>query len=128
MGSRELFVERNTSLRRFGRTAERWPSWRRMPSGPSSATLANSDAKALTRYLGALGLEVGPDRLNDLLVLLAVIMVEVGGGLSLAIGMALSGPPGSATAAPAPIPSVVSVRAEQRHQARGTRRSFAPTN
>jgi hypothetical protein len=92
------------------------------------ARVANSDAKALTRYLGALGLEVGPDRLNDLLVLLAVIMVEVGGGLSLAIGMALSGPPGSATAAPAPIPSVVSVRAEQRHQARGTRRSFAPTN
>jgi hypothetical protein len=54
------------------------------------ARVANSDAKALTRYLGALGLEIGPDRLNDLLVLLAVIMVEVGGGLSLAVGMALS--------------------------------------
>jgi hypothetical protein len=56
------------------------------------ARMANSDAKALTRYLGALGLEVGPDRLSDLLVLLAVIMVEVGGGLSLAVGMALSVP------------------------------------
>jgi len=55
--------------------------------------VANSDAKALTRYLGALGLEVGPDRLNDLLVLLAVIMIEAGGGLSLAIGMALGAPP-----------------------------------
>jgi hypothetical protein len=54
------------------------------------ARVANSDAKALTRYLGALGLEVGPDRLNDLLVLLAVIMVEIGGGLSLAVGMVLS--------------------------------------
>jgi hypothetical protein len=53
------------------------------------ARVANSDAKALTRYLGALGLEISPDRLNDLLVLLAVILVEVGGGLSLAVGMAL---------------------------------------
>jgi len=63
-------------------------------TGP--AKVANSDAKALARYLGALGLEVGPDRLNDLLVLLAVLMIEAGGGLSLAVGMALStgcGPP-----------------------------------
>ena len=57
------------------------------------ARVANSDAKALARYLGALGLEVGTGRLNDLLVLLAVVMIEGGGGLSLAIGMALSGPP-----------------------------------
>jgi hypothetical protein len=56
------------------------------------ARIANSDAKALARYLGALGLEIGPDQLNDLLVLLAVVMIEAGGGLSLAIGMALSGP------------------------------------
>jgi len=47
------------------------------PARIQPARVANSDAKALTRYLGALGLEVGPDRLNDLLVLLAVIMVEV---------------------------------------------------
>jgi hypothetical protein len=58
------------------------------------ARIANSDAKALTRYLGALGLEVGPDRLNDLLILLAVVMIEAGGGLALALGMALSGPSG----------------------------------
>jgi hypothetical protein len=32
---------------------------------------------------------IGPDRLNDLLVLLAVFMIEAGGGLSLAVGMAL---------------------------------------
>jgi hypothetical protein len=54
--------------------------------------VANSDAKALTRYLGALGLEVGPDRLNDLPVLLAVLMIESGGGLSLALGLTLSEP------------------------------------
>ena len=45
------------------------------------------------RYLTAVGLHVTPNRLNDLLALLAVIMVEAGGGLSLAIGMALSGGP-----------------------------------
>jgi len=84
------------------------------------ARIANSDAKALTRYLGALGLEIGPDRLNDLLVLLAVIMVEVGGGLSLAVGMALSWAPGSATAA---LPSAVSVEAENAASERARRRS-----
>ena len=57
-----------------------------------TAKVANSDAKALARYLAALGADVTPERLNDLLVLLAVLMIEAGGGLSLAIGMALSGP------------------------------------
>ena len=70
------------------------------------ARVANSDAKALTRYLGALGLEVSPDRLNDLLVLLAVVMIEAGGGLSLAIGMALTGPAGGPTEAPTSKPDV----------------------
>jgi hypothetical protein len=65
------------------------------------AKVANSDAKALARYLTAVGLDVTPDRLNDLLVLLAVLMIEAGGGLSLAIGMALSGLPGRATDASA---------------------------
>jgi hypothetical protein len=105
MGSRELLVERNTSLRRLelakdAERAERRHAERRdraqvaieKASGELAriqlARVANSDAKVLTRYLGALGLEVEPDRLNDWLVLLAVIMVEVGGGLSLAIGMA----------------------------------------
>jgi hypothetical protein len=65
------------------------------------ARIANSDAKALTRYLGALGLEVRPDRLNDLLVLLSVLVIEAGGGLSLAVGMALSGPANEPAMAPA---------------------------
>jgi hypothetical protein len=63
------------------------------------AKVANSDAKALARYLAAVGLDITPDRLNDLLVLLAVVMVEVGGGLSLAVGMALSSSAREATAA-----------------------------
>ena len=61
-------------------------------SGPP-AKAANSDAKALARYLSAAGVEIGTDRLNDLLVLLAVLMVEAGGGLSLALGMALQAAP-----------------------------------
>jgi hypothetical protein len=59
-----------------------------LASGP--AKVANSDAKALARYLTALGLDVGAERLNDLLVLLAVLMVECGGGLALSVGMALA--------------------------------------
>ena len=71
------------------------------------ARVANSDAKALTRYLGALGFEVGPDRLNDLLVLLSVVMIEVGGSLALAVGMALdaSGRPVPVTARQQPSPT-----------------------
>jgi hypothetical protein len=74
------------------------------------AKVANSDARALARYLAAVGLDVTPERLNDLLVLLAVLMIEAGGGLSLAIGMALSGPAAGPIAAPA---SGATVQAEQ---------------
>jgi len=63
--------------------------------------VANSDAKALARYVAASGFEVTPDRLNDLLVLLAVLMIEAGGGLSLVVGMALTGLARGSTAAPA---------------------------
>jgi hypothetical protein len=65
------------------------------------AKVANSDAVALSRYLAAVGLHMTPDRLNDLLVLLAVLMIEAGGGLSLAVGIALSGPRGRALEASA---------------------------
>jgi hypothetical protein len=71
-------------------------------AGP--AKVANSDAKALARYLAAAGLDVGADRLNDLLVLLSVLMIEAGGGLSLALGMSLSAPPAEPTSAAAPAP------------------------
>jgi hypothetical protein len=64
------------------------------------AKVANSDARALARYLAAVGADVTPDRLNDLLVLLAVLMIEAGGGLSLAIGIALGEAPAGRTAAP----------------------------
>jgi hypothetical protein len=54
---------------------------------------ANSDARTLARYLQAFGVNTEPEHLNDLLALLAVLVVECGGGLSLALGMALSAPP-----------------------------------
>jgi hypothetical protein len=72
------------------------------------ARVANSDAKALQRYLLAVGVDIAPERLNDLLVLLSVLMIEVGGSLALAVGMALSSQPGRpepATAGYAPPPA-----------------------
>jgi len=59
-------------------------------TGP--AKQANSDARTLARYLQALGVNTTAEHLNDLLTLLAVLMIEAGGGLSLALGMALSAP------------------------------------
>ena len=66
-----------------------WPvNWR----APRPAKQANSDVRTLARYLQAVGVNTTPEHLNDLLVLLAVLMIEAGGGLSLALGMALNGP------------------------------------
>ena len=55
---------------------------------------ANSDAAALAGYLTALGLNVQTDTVNRLLVLLAVLVVECGGGLALVVGMSPSGADG----------------------------------
>jgi hypothetical protein len=53
--------------------------------------VANSDAVALAAYLNRLGFaSVDALWLNELLVLLAVLVIECGGGLALAVGMALS--------------------------------------
>jgi hypothetical protein len=52
--------------------------------------VANSDAVALAAFLKAVGLDVSTDRLNRLLVLLAVLVIECGGGLSLSVGLSLS--------------------------------------
>jgi hypothetical protein len=53
---------------------------------------ANTDAKILTRYLGALGFDITADRLADLLVILAVAVLECGGGLPIAVGLSLNSP------------------------------------
>ncbi len=57
-----------------------------------TGTIANSDAVALASYLVSIGVKADPDVINKLLVLLAVLVIECGGGVSLAIGMSLSTP------------------------------------
>jgi hypothetical protein len=54
---------------------------------------ANSDSKAVAKYLAAIGLEVAPDRITDLLVLLAVLVLEFGPGACLTLALALSAQP-----------------------------------
>jgi hypothetical protein len=54
------------------------------------ARAANSDAVALAIYLAALGISIGADTANRLLILLAVVVIECGGGLALAVGLSLS--------------------------------------
>lgn len=53
--------------------------------------VANSDALALADYLGAVGWPISADFVNRVLALLAVLTIECGGGLALAVGMSLSG-------------------------------------
>jgi hypothetical protein len=67
---------------------------------------ANTDALALARYLSAIGLDATPERLNDILTLLAVVMIEAGGGLALALGLALSERPAVRCRTPAETPNV----------------------
>lgn len=52
---------------------------------------ANSDVVALTTYLAVLGVGVPAETVNGWLVLLAVLIVECGSGLSMAIGMSFAG-------------------------------------
>jgi hypothetical protein len=54
---------------------------------------ANSDSKAVAKYLAAIGIEIGPERITDLLVLLAVLVLEFGPGACLTLALALSGGP-----------------------------------
>jgi hypothetical protein len=63
------------------------------------AKVANSDAAALAGYLSAVGLDVSADRVNRLLVLLTVLVMECCGGLALTVGMALSTPKSAASSA-----------------------------
>jgi hypothetical protein len=55
------------------------------------ARVANSDALALMAYLAAAGIALSPDTANKLLTLLAVLVIECGGGLAFAVGLSLSG-------------------------------------
>jgi hypothetical protein len=67
------------------------------------AKAANTDAAALAAYLAAVGVETTTDRLNKLLIVLAVLLIECGGGLALAVGMSLRTTNAGVVAAPNPI-------------------------
>lgn len=54
--------------------------------------VVNSDAQALASFLAALGFTASVAQVNTSLALLAVLLIEMGGSVSLAIGMALSLP------------------------------------
>jgi hypothetical protein len=84
------------------------------------AKQANSDAVAMSRYLAAVGADIGPDRLNDLLVLLTVVLVECGAGLSLCVAQAAQSRP--ATSRPPPDQS------DQPQMAGSTTRSTRPAD
>lgn len=91
--SRAVCVERVEPLRAEQATAL---SRQRLQATMADATAAlgkltvgkpaNADASAVQRYLAAVGIEIGTQRLADLLSLLTVIAVEVCGGIALAIG------------------------------------------
>jgi biotin operon repressor len=61
-------------------------------SSVGAPVLANADAETLAHVLASLGFTVTADRLNVGLMILAVIILEMGGGLSLAVASALRGP------------------------------------
>ena len=53
-------------------------------------TVANSDALALQGFAAAAGISVSVDSLNRLLVVLAVLVIELGGGLAIAIAQSFT--------------------------------------
>jgi hypothetical protein len=92
MGEATKAEERLQAQRAAARAAIRRASEELARSQP--ARVANSDAVALATYLQAIGIGIDADRVNKLLVLLTVLIMECGGGLSLALGMALTGSAG----------------------------------
>ena len=91
------------------------------------AKQANSDAAALVGYLSAIGVHADADTVNRWLVILAVLAIEMGGGLSLAVGMALSAP--EVPADPLKTMPVVELRTAQAGQDTAARPgdAFGPT-
>lgn len=53
--------------------------------------VVNSDAQAIVHFLNSLGYEPTVGQVNTALALLSVLLIEMGGSVSLAVGIALSG-------------------------------------
>ena len=97
-GSRETVCAKPAALlAEFGRAKRRAQLEATMQKATTDLAanktkVANSDAKALASYLTGLGFEIDAERVNKWLVLLAVLLVECGAGISMTIGLALSAP------------------------------------
>jgi hypothetical protein len=62
---------------------------------------ANADTRAIVAYLSAIGWDLDAQRVDRLLVLLAVALVELGSGLATSLALALAAAPESGPQAPA---------------------------
>jgi uncharacterized membrane protein len=91
--------------------------------------VVNTDAVALSGYLTAVGHPLSTDALNKLLVILAVLVIEFGGGLSLALAMGLrSDVSGHTTVTPAERVSDPAVAQKVSGTARKKRKRTRPDN
>ena len=61
-----------------------------LANAKAGKTVANSDALALQGFAAAAGISVSVDSLNRLLVVLAVLVIELGGGLAIAIAQSFT--------------------------------------
>jgi predicted transcriptional regulator len=68
--------------------------WSKRPAHEQQGKVANADAVILAAYLQAIGIGASADRLNLILVLIAVLILECGAGLCFALGRVSSGVPG----------------------------------
>lgn len=84
----ELVAEKGRSDRRSDLQAAMADASAELAKLPR-AKVANSDAAALAGYLEVVGQPLSTDALNKLLVVLAVLVIEFGGGLCLALALAL---------------------------------------
>lgn len=84
-----LNVERASAQRKADLEAAIIEAKDDLASFKPSKTVANADAVALQGFASALGIRVDTDTLNRLLVVLAVLVIELGGGLAFAVGQSI---------------------------------------
>lgn len=96
----ELKAERGRAERRAVLEAEATEARDALAALPARKTVANADAMALQGFAAAMGVTATVDTINRWLVILAVLVIEFGGGLAFAIGASA----GRITAAVQPLP------------------------
>ncbi|MGD9805489.1 MAG: hypothetical protein AB7E81_20505 [Hyphomicrobiaceae bacterium] len=66
---------------------------------------ANEDAKTVARFLSAIGVRIEPDRMSDILIIVAVLSLEAGGALSLSLAQSIDQTPATREPTPSHPPS-----------------------